>query len=206
MTNINHDPLHPIVTVLLPGQVIAQGPTVEEVDPRRPNVLPIDMHGKLAVDIGGGLRAVGYPVRPLRREEATHAPPVVAALDAEISRAVDEGIYGKAAALAREQAKMIKIGAESLTHTERGRICEAREPDGELIGVTLGLGAGMHLHAGPLDRKTVEESGFHASQILEPEWWLAVFTPSWSRVYAPIQRDDGEALLGFLSGVIGGAK
>lgn len=58
------DPKHPIVSVLLPGGVMAQGPTVEEADTTRGS-LPTDMHGNLAVDASGAI-AVGKPIPSIR--------------------------------------------------------------------------------------------------------------------------------------------
>lgn len=55
--------LHPIITVQISTHISAQGPTVEPCDPRRPDVLPTDMHGKLAVRTGETTIAVGVPVR-----------------------------------------------------------------------------------------------------------------------------------------------
>lgn len=59
-----HDPKHPIVSVLMPGGVIGQGPTVEEADVRRGS-LPTDMHGNLAIDACGSI-AVGKPIPSMR--------------------------------------------------------------------------------------------------------------------------------------------
>lgn len=54
--------LHPIITVQISPYVSAQGPTVQPCDPRRPNLLPTDMHGNLAVRTGEKAIAVGKPV------------------------------------------------------------------------------------------------------------------------------------------------
>lgn len=56
----SRDLRHPIVAVLMPGGVIAQGPTVDEADTRRGS-LPTDMHGNLAVEASGTI-AVGKPI------------------------------------------------------------------------------------------------------------------------------------------------
>ncbi len=57
------DPIHPITTVQISPYIAAQGPTVQPCDPRRPDALPTDMHGKLAVRTGETTVAVGVPVK-----------------------------------------------------------------------------------------------------------------------------------------------
>jgi len=59
------DPRHPIITVQIASSIAAQGPTVREVDLRRPG-LPTDMHGKIAVAVGENTVAVGVPIQKMR--------------------------------------------------------------------------------------------------------------------------------------------
>lgn len=60
------DRLHPIVTVQLSGSTTAQGPTVEQANPRH-NSLPTDMHGFLAVSAGENTGAIGVPIYKVRK-------------------------------------------------------------------------------------------------------------------------------------------
>lgn len=58
---------HPIITVQITPYISAQGPTVQPCDPRRPDYLPTDMHGMLAVRTGETTIAVGRPVRRVQQ-------------------------------------------------------------------------------------------------------------------------------------------
>lgn len=58
--------MNPIVTIQLPGLGLAQGETVEPLDPR--GFVPSDIHGNIAIRDGATVM-VGKPVPKIRKNE-----------------------------------------------------------------------------------------------------------------------------------------
>lgn len=56
-----NDEFRPIVTIEGPGRTLSQGPAAGQINPHTGQA-KTDMHGMMAVDLGGGKRAVGWPI------------------------------------------------------------------------------------------------------------------------------------------------